>query len=50
MLENGVISETGSHEELLEQNGTYATLFKLQASGYVDLVDSVTDDIMEVQR
>ena len=49
VLEEGVISETGSHEELLERGGTYATLFKLQASGYVDVADRVKEDIMEVR-
>ena len=34
VLEDGVISETGSHEELLERDGTYAQMFNLQARGY----------------
>ncbi|MBO0933582.1 ABC transporter ATP-binding protein [Fibrella aquatilis] len=34
LLENGCIKELGSHQELLEQNGTYAYLFNLQAQGY----------------
>ena len=33
-LENGELRELGSHEELLEQDGKYAALFKLQAKGY----------------
>lgn len=33
-LENGEMRELGSHEELLEQDGKYAALFKLQARGY----------------
>ena len=36
VLEGGVITESGSHEALLEENGTYAGLFKLQARGYVE--------------
>jgi ATP-binding cassette subfamily B protein len=36
VLEAGVISESGSHEQLLKQGGTYAQLFKLQASGYLE--------------
>jgi len=34
-LENGMMKELGSHEELLEQDGQYAELFNLQAAGYV---------------
>ncbi len=34
-LENGSRLEMGSHEDLLAKNGKYATLFNLQAKGYV---------------
>ena len=34
VLEKGKMLELGSHEELLEQGGTYAELFNLQAQGY----------------
>ena len=34
VLEKSKIMEQGSHEELLELGGQYATLFKLQAEGY----------------
>ncbi len=34
-LENGELGELGSHDELLEKDGKYAALFKLQAKGYV---------------
>ena len=33
-LENGQLSELGSHEQLLAKEGKYAELFKLQAQGY----------------
>ncbi len=33
-LEHGQIIEQGSHEELLQQGGKYAELFRLQAKGY----------------
>lgn len=34
VIENGRLSELGTHEELLKLNGTYARLFRLQAKGY----------------
>lgn len=34
VIENGTISEYGSHEELLKKAGTYARLFALQAKAY----------------
>ncbi|HTL09869.1 MAG TPA: ABC transporter ATP-binding protein [Chitinophagaceae bacterium] len=34
VLEQGQLVEIGSHEELLQQNGRYASLFQLQAKGY----------------
>jgi ATP-binding cassette subfamily B protein len=42
MLEQGEIIETGSHDELMAQNGKYAEMFNLQARNYLDLDD--TDD------
>ncbi len=35
VLDKGAITEEGSHEELLEHNGHYARLFRLQAQGYM---------------
>ncbi len=34
VLKEGRVIESGSHDELLAQNGTYAEMFKLQAEGY----------------
>ncbi|MCH2081709.1 MAG: ABC transporter ATP-binding protein/permease [Saprospiraceae bacterium] len=34
-LENGALLELGSHKELLEKDGKYAELFRLQAQGYL---------------
>lgn len=34
MLKNGEIIEQGSHGELMEQDGEYAAMFKLQAQKY----------------
>lgn len=33
-LENGIIAEEGSHEELMERNGRYAELFRVQSQYY----------------
>lgn len=35
MLENGRIIESGSHAELMDQNGKYAQMFHMQAEKYV---------------
>jgi ATP-binding cassette subfamily B protein len=34
VLDDGNVSEVGSHEELMSANGTYAQLYALQARGY----------------
>jgi ATP-binding cassette subfamily B protein len=34
MLENGEIIEQGSHQELMQQEGKYAEMFKMQAEKY----------------
>jgi ABC-type multidrug transport system fused ATPase/permease subunit len=34
VLDNGQMIEQGTHDQLLEQHGRYARLFKLQAAGY----------------
>ena len=33
-LEQGKIVEEGSHQELMEKNGRYAEMFRLQAKNY----------------
>ena len=34
LMENGRITEQGSHEELMEKNGAYARLFEVQGKYY----------------
>ncbi|HKW48359.1 MAG TPA: ABC transporter ATP-binding protein [Gemmatimonadaceae bacterium] len=34
VLQNGAVTEQGSHEELLQKGGLYAELFDMQAAGY----------------
>ena len=36
LIENGRVVECGSHDELMEQNGKYAYMFRLQAEKYTD--------------
>ncbi|MDO5519697.1 MAG: ABC transporter ATP-binding protein [bacterium] len=38
LLENGAISESGTHEELMKLHGTYEKMFTLQAKNYQDTV------------
>ncbi|MEU4832732.1 ABC transporter ATP-binding protein [Streptosporangium sp. NPDC023615] len=39
VLDEGMITETGTHTDLMEEAGVYARLFKLQSSGYGDEKD-----------
>jgi ATP-binding cassette subfamily B protein len=41
VLENGRVTESGSHRQLLSDNGRYAQLFRLQAHRFTDLGDNV---------
>ena len=36
VLEDGTVTEQGSHESLLAQGGRYAQMFRLQARGYLE--------------
>jgi len=37
MLEQGEIAEQGTHEELLERNGKYAQMWRVQAGAYIEM-------------
>lgn len=37
MLEQGRIVEQGSHQELLERNGKYAQMWRVQAGAYIEV-------------
>jgi ATP-binding cassette subfamily B protein len=41
VLENGLVIEQGSHEQLLSREGRYAHLFRLQADRFTETDDSV---------
>ena len=34
VLENGIITEEGAHQELMAQRGRYSEMFELQAASY----------------
>lgn len=36
LLENGCVIEEGSHRELMEKDGKYAEMFRIQAQNYVE--------------
>ena len=39
VIENGMVIELGSHDELIKLGGRYRTMFDLQASRFVELDD-----------
>jgi ATP-binding cassette, subfamily B, multidrug efflux pump len=39
VLDRGRIVEQGSHDELLRRNGTYASLWRRQSGGFIDVAD-----------
>ena len=47
VLENGRVMEQGSHDELMEQNGRYRTMFDLQASRFFTEDTGTTLDVLD---
>ena len=44
-LENGRITEMGTHKELMKKNGTYADMFRVQSKYYAkEMGDSVDEE------
>ncbi|MBQ7921417.1 MAG: ABC transporter ATP-binding protein [Clostridia bacterium] len=43
MMHDGQILESGSHEELMQKNGRYAELFRMQAENYAESESEVTN-------
>jgi ATP-binding cassette, subfamily B, multidrug efflux pump len=39
VLDRGLIVEQGTHDELLGHNGHYATLWRRQSGGFIDVAD-----------
>ncbi|MBR6313205.1 MAG: ABC transporter ATP-binding protein [Clostridia bacterium] len=44
VMENGRIVESGTHKELMERNGTYAYMFRLQAKKYAEGADDWAEE------
>ncbi len=44
LLENGVITENGTHEELMEKNGQYAYMFGVQSKYYQDEIKDENEE------
>ena len=40
---NGIVQESGTHDELMQRQGIYAEMFTLQASSYKDSEGSVDE-------
>jgi len=40
LIENGEIAESGSHSQLMKQNGKYAAMFNMQAEKYLETADA----------
>jgi ATP-binding cassette, subfamily B, bacterial len=43
VLHDGRLRETGTHDELIASNGMYARAFRAQASGFLEMMNEVTD-------
>ena len=41
VLQNGEITETGSHEELMQQNGLYSRMYSMSYASFDDIPDEL---------
>lgn len=47
MLENGTVTETGTHDSLMAEDGAYAAMFQLQAKNYQESMPNVSEGFIE---
>ncbi len=48
VINKGVVSEQGTHDELLQQNGLYHKLWSLQAGGYIPEIEDMSADYEDI--
>lgn len=43
-IKNGILAESGTHEELMRKGGEYSKMFKIQARGYTTFCEGMNDE------